>query len=103
MPRYLSEFPNPVKLQESLGTSWIKSQSLIFSGLSEEVLEQERQRMRAQHEEEMREMRAKMESEQKSKNAMYNEIEAMKRDYEDKLKDLEARGERWEGIEKKAY
>eukprot|EP00095_Tigriopus_kingsejongensis_P009941 maker-scaffold981_size73921-snap-gene-0.13 protein:Tk09941 transcript:maker-scaffold981_size73921-snap-gene-0.13-mRNA-1 annotation:"hypothetical protein CAPTEDRAFT_151173" len=63
------------------------------SGFSEEFLEEERQRMRREHESEMKDIRQKMESEKQSKAQMQNEIELMKREYEDKLKDLETRAE----------
>lgn len=50
--------------------------------------------MRSEHEKEMEEIRKKMESEKQSKAQMAKEIEAMKKQYEDKLKDLESRAER---------
>ncbi len=59
--------------------------------LSEQLLEEERQRMRSEHEHEMAELRNKMESEKQTKAAMQNEIELMKKQYEDKMKDLESR------------
>ena len=64
------------------------------AGLSEEILEEERKRMRSEHEKEMNEIRKKMESEKQSKAQMQNEIELMKQQYEEKLKDLEERAER---------
>ena len=50
--------------------------------------------MRQEHENELLEMKQKMELEQRTKAQMQSEIEAMKREYEDKLKDLENRAER---------
>lgn len=47
--------------------------------------------MRNQHEKEMEDLRKKMESEKQSKAKMQTEIEAMKEQYEAKLKDLEDR------------
>lgn len=54
-------------------------------------MEEERNRMRSQYESEMAEMRHKMESEKQSKAQMQTEIEAMKQEYEKKLKALETR------------
>ena len=47
--------------------------------------------MRSEYESEMEELRIKMESEKQTKAKMQNEIEAMKQEYENKLKALEAR------------
>ena len=47
--------------------------------------------MRSQYESEMTEMRRKMEAEKQTKAQMQVEIEAMKEDYDKKLKALEAR------------
>ena len=47
--------------------------------------------MRSQYESEMEEMRRKMEREKQTKAQMASEIEAMKQDYEKKLRDLETR------------
>lgn len=74
-----------------LFVKWISS---LLIGFSEDFLEEERNRMRQQYEEEMREMRLKMESEKQSKTKMQNEVEQMKREYEEKLRDLEERAER---------
>ena len=63
-------------------------------GFNEELLEEERKRMRSEHEKELTEMRTKMESEKQTKAAMQKEIELMKQQYEDKLQDLEKRAER---------
>lgn len=54
-------------------------------------MEEERNRMRSEYEIEMAEMRRKMETEERTKAQMQTEIEAMKQDYEKKLKALEAR------------
>ena len=47
--------------------------------------------MRSEYESEMAELRGKMENEKQSKAKMQNEIEAMKQEYEKKLKALEDR------------
>ena len=60
-------------------------------GPNENLLEEERTRMRSTYESEMTEMRRKMEAEKQTKAQMQIEIEAMKQDYEKKLHDLEAR------------
>ena len=45
--------------------------------------------MRREHEKEITVLKSKMESEKQSKAAMQGEIESMKKDYEEKLKQLE--------------
>ena len=50
------------------------------------MLEEERSRMRNQHEKEMLDIKSKMEAEKKSKAAMQNEIQEMKQQYEKKMK-----------------
>jgi len=47
--------------------------------------------MRLEYENEMGELRRKMESEKETKAKMASEVEKMKREYEEKLKGLEAR------------
>ena len=47
--------------------------------------------MRSQYESEMAEMRTKMEREKQTKAQMQAEVEAMKNEYENKLKALESR------------
>ena len=64
---------------------------MIFLVPNEEMLEEERQKIRDQYEHEMAEMREKFTSEQKSKAKMAAEVEDMKKQYEDKLKELEER------------
>ncbi len=62
---------------------------IYFSeAVSEALLEEERQRMRKQHDQEMEEMRKKMESEKQSKAKMQAEIEAMRRQHEDKVREM---------------
>ena len=61
------------------------------AGANENLLEEERARMRSTYESEMTEMRRKMEAEKQTKAQMQIEIEAMKQDYEKKLHDLEKR------------
>ena len=56
---------------------------------AENMLEEERQRMREQYEVEMNEMRQKMASEKETKEKMQHEVEMMKHQYEEKLKALE--------------
>ena len=58
---------------------------------NEELLEEERKKIRDEYEYEMKEMREKFASEQKSKAKMAAEVEDMKKQYEDKLKELEDR------------
>ena len=58
---------------------------------SEEILEAERQRVREQYEAEMREMREKFASEQQSKARVQEEVEEMRRQYEEKLLQVEQR------------
>ena len=58
---------------------------------NEELLEEERKKIRDKYEEEMKEMREKYTNEQKSKAKMAAEVEDMKKQYEDKLKELEER------------
>ena len=60
-------------------------------GLNENLLEEERARMRSKYESEMSEMRRKMEAEKQTKAQMQIEIEAMRQDYEKKLNALETR------------
>ena len=57
--------------------------------LNEKLLEEERERIRRDHEQEITELKNKMESEKQTKAAMQSEIHAMKKDYELKLKLLE--------------
>merc|ERR1719350_1672927 len=61
------------------------------SGVSEALLEEERNRMRSQYESEIAEMRTKMEREKQTKAQMQAEVEAMKNEYENKLQALETR------------
>ena len=63
----------------------------FYLGINENLLEEERNRMRSEYEAEMAEMRNKMEREKQTKAQMQIEIEAMKQEYEDKLKALETR------------
>ena len=63
--------------------------SLCLGAFSEKILEEERERMSREHEQEIKVLKSKMESEKQSKAAMQSEIESMKKDYEDKLKQLE--------------
>merc|ERR1719422_2210807 len=58
---------------------------------NEELLEEERKKIRDKYEEEMKEMREKYANEQKSKAKMAAEVEDMKMQYEEKLKELEER------------
>ena len=64
---------------------------IIFLGVNEALLEEERNRMRSQYESEIAEMRTKMEREKQTKAQMQAEVEAMKKEYENKLKALESR------------
>jgi hypothetical protein len=57
--------------------------------MNEKLLQEERDRMRKEHESEMVDLKRKMEAEKETKAAMASEIEGMKKDYEHKLKDLE--------------
>lgn len=61
--------------------------------ITEELLEEERQRMRQEYESEMEELRKKMASEKETKAKMQTEIEKMKLDYEEKMKGLEQRAQ----------
>ena len=63
--------------------------SLCLGAFSGKILEEERERMRQDHEQEITVLKSKMESEKQSKAAMKSEIESMKKDYEEKLKQLE--------------
>ena len=63
----------------------------FYLGINENLLEEERNRMRSEYEAEMAEMRNKMEREKQTKAQMQIEIEDMKQEYEDKLKALETR------------
>ncbi len=61
--------------------------------ITEELLEEERQRMRSEYESEMEELRKKMASEKETKAKMQSEIEKMKMEYEEKMKSLEQRAQ----------
>ncbi len=53
--------------------------AVLDPGVSEQMLEEERKKMKAEHDREMEEMRRKMESEKQSKAAMQAEIDALKK------------------------
>ena len=61
--------------------------------ITEEVLEEERHRMRKGYESEMEELRRKMASEKETKAKMASEIEKMRLEYEEKMKSLEQRAQ----------
>ena len=61
----------------------------VLGAFTEKILEEERERMRRDHEQEITVLKSKMESEKQTKAAMQSEIESMKKDYEEKLKQLE--------------
>ena len=61
--------------------------------ITEELLEEERQRMRSEYESEMEELRKKMASEKETKAKMQSEIDKMRLEYEEKMKSLEQRAQ----------
>lgn len=63
-------------------------------GFSEELLEEERNRVKKEYEAEMIDLKSKMESEKNSKAKMAAELEAMKKEHEAKLKEISERAER---------
>ena len=71
----------------------LKSIILCLPVITEEMLEEERLRMRKEYESEMEELRRKMASEKETKAKMASEIEKMRLEYEEKMKSLEDRAQ----------